>query len=67
MIDVNKFLDKAMKDYLLNGGEKFSFALKHDKKIRSDYQNFEKTLKKYPFLKITAYRDQKDGLTRIGQ
>lgn len=67
MIDIEKILSKAERDYLLSGGDQFVLPLRHKSEFFSNLKSFEDFLGRYPFLKITGYRNVKEGNVRIGR
>lgn len=68
MINIEKYLDKAAKQYLLEENvEKFIFPIKHQQIIKENFKEFEKFLAKNPYFHIIEHRDVKEGFVKVGR
>lgn len=66
-VEVEKLLDQAEKQYLLEGGDSFKFSIRHTRSVRENFPAFESNLKRFSFLRITAFRNIRQGSVRVAR
>jgi hypothetical protein len=67
LIQIEKMLDQAGREFLLDGRTQYVFPIRHTEDIRSRSGDLEREIKRIGYVSIAEYRDIKEGFVRVGR
>jgi hypothetical protein len=67
LFDLEAYLDRAEKDYLLDGREEFQFSLRFSRRVKADHDRFEKEIRAFDSLRLNYGRTARSGHVRVGR
>jgi hypothetical protein len=66
-LNLDRLIEKAQKNYLLEGTETFSYMIRENKSVPYYYEELERELKASPFIKITGHKKVREGQVNVAR
>lgn len=66
IFDLEYFIAKAEREYLLNGKTEFSYSIRLTEEIRTNVRKFEDEISRHLGIEVTAYTDRRINDVKVG-
>jgi hypothetical protein len=67
LLPIERWLNQASREYLLDGRNEFFFPVTHRESIRSNFAKFEEQIAESGFLRVSNYRKTSEGHVQVSR